>query len=260
MTYLNEFKDQVVLITGGTKGIGRAISLAFGREGAQLVINFKSDWDAARNFLATLDKNIPKPLLIRADVASEKQVGKLFDKVKHAFGRLDILVNNAGVPSPRKRVLDLEPKDWRRVIDVNLNGFFYVTQLALKEMATRKEGVIVNISSSMTKHWMVGSAPYTCSKAAMEAFTKVLAKEAAPLGIRVNAVSPGLIASKRAEAYLKNDQESAFISSIPLKRLGDPEEVAEVVKFLASKQSSYITGEILYVTGGDQLSSLEKKS
>jgi len=252
-----EFKGKVVLITGGTKNIGRAISLAFGKEGAQLVVNFRNDYNAARDFSRHMEGFLKRPLVVPADLTKEKEAEKLIGKVITQFRKLDILINNAGIPSPRKNLIDTTPKVWRKIIDSNLHSVYYMTRFALREMLKKREGVIINVSSSMTRHPMIGSAPYSCSKAALEAFTRVLAKEVAPFGIRVNAVAPGMVASDRAKSYLKNRNPSFYIDTIPLRRLASSEEIAEVVKFLASKKLSYITGEVIYVDGGDRLNSIE---
>jgi len=248
-----EFSDKVVLVTGGTRGIGRAISSKFAREGANLVVNFRDDWDAAKNMAAKLSISSKRLMLVKADVRSYKQMKKVIDRVIGKFGKLDILINNAAAHSPGRRVVDLTPEDWRRVIDVNLNGVFNVTRLALKEMIEKREGCIINISSSMGRCPMINSAPYSCSKAALEVFTRVVAKEVGQFRIRINAVAPGLISSQQAQLFLEDTKKANFVDSIPLGRLGCPEEVAEVVIFLASKRSSYITGEVIYVKGGDRL-------
>ena len=255
---MSEFEHKVVLVTGGIKGISKAVSFAFGMEGADVVVNFKNDQASANRMSAEFQEIGKKPMLIQADMANYMKVESLMNKIIRTFGKLDILVNNAAAHSPWTEVVDLPTEDWRKVIELNLTGVFYATKLALRSMVQEKSGCIINISSSMTRCVMRGSAPYSCSKAALDALTRVVAKEVARHGIRVNAVAPGLVSSETAERILADPMKSRFIKSIPLGRLGYPEEIAEVVKFLASDRSKYITGETITVEGGrDRLNLIE---
>ena len=243
------FKDQVVLVTGGARGIGQAVSAAFARAGAGVVIN-----DSEPS--ALLEKMVQEPpfcevncLTVQADVGDPVQVGRMMEEVEKAFGRLDVLVNNAGIIR-RGRLEKMTMEDWEAVIRVNLTGSFLCARAASRIMIRQARGKIVNVSSVAAKLGDITSAPgYGPSKAGLDALTKTLARELAPHGVNVNSVAPHAIETEMSDQW-PEEKRRRIIEAIPLKRLGRPEEVAEAGLFLASDKADFITGEILDVNGG----------
>jgi 3-oxoacyl-[acyl-carrier protein] reductase len=241
------FKDKVVLITGGGRGIGAETARIFGKEGAIVIINYVADKAAAESVLDEIDGN---GIAVEADISREEDVNRLFDTVASRYGRLDILVNNAGIVSP-KPFHELTLEQWRHTFAVNLDGTFMCTKRAKSLM---KEGSIVNVSS-IRGLFEQGRPPiidYSASKAAVISFTKTLAKELAP-SIRVNAVAPGMTNTDIAK-QLPEESVEQFKRQIYLKRLIEPKEVANAIVFLCSKEASGITGALLMVDGGQCLS------
>lgn len=252
------FESKVVVVTGGGKGLGKAIGMAFAREGARVVIaeiDIESAHRVAKE-IKSLDQNC---LVITTDVTKKEEVHRMVTVVKDEFNRIDVLVNNAGVflSSP---VIDISEKDWQKTMDVNLKGVFLCSQAVAREMIKQGAGKIINISSMGGKTGLRGEAAYGASKSAVITFTKTLSKELAPYGINVNAVCPGLIGTKmlREEWKRKSKEEGIpiqeieqeFLSKIALGRLGTPQDIANLVLFLASDEANYITGESINITGG----------
>jgi 3-oxoacyl-[acyl-carrier protein] reductase len=242
------FQDQVAVITGGAKGIGRAVALAFIREGARVAL---VDIDKAG--LAALREEIEKlggqVLAVCCDISNSSEVREMMNLVQKTFGRIDILVNNAGIIR-RGTIETVTEEDWDRVIAINLKGTFNCCRAVIEPMKRRGGGKIVNVSSIAAKTGDITSAPgYGSSKAGVDALMKTLARQLAPYGIRVNAVAPHAIETEMS-AQWPEEKRREIIASIPLGRLGRPEDVAEAVLFLASKSASFITGEILDVNGG----------
>lgn len=238
-------KDRVALVTGASRGIGRAVAVACAREGAAVVVNGR-DAAAVAQTARLVEQRGQRALAIVQDVSDVAGVRAMIDRVAAELGRLDLLVNNAGVYQVRP-ILEIDEADWDRLIDTNLRGAFFCAQAAARLMVRQGFGTIVNVASDAT--WTGGMNPcahYCVSKAGMASFTRSFAKELAPFGIRVNAVAPGMIATDMGE-----DAATAMTSlQIPLGRMGTPEEVADVVLFLASDESRYMTGTILNVTAG----------
>jgi NAD(P)-dependent dehydrogenase (short-subunit alcohol dehydrogenase family) len=243
---MNELKNKIALVTGGASGIGYACAEIFAREGAKVWIadsNAEAGSKAARKLKAEF---------VACDVGDAHQAQALIDAVARGAKRLDVLVNNAGI-APSKPFLDMTEADWDRVIRVNLKGAFLVGQAAAKLMVAKKtQGAIVNMSSVNAVLAIPGLAAYNVSKGGINQLTRVMALELAPHGIRVNAIGPGTIATELARKAVLGSPEAKtkIMSRTPMGRLGEPEEVAELALFLASKRSSYMTGQIVYVDGG----------
>jgi 3-oxoacyl-[acyl-carrier protein] reductase len=242
------FRNQAAVITGGARGIGRAVALAFIREGARAAL---VDVDKAE--LAALREEIEKgggqALAVPCDISNSAEVGEMASLVQKTFGRIDILVNNAGIIR-RGTIETVTEEDWDRVIAINLKGTFNCCRAVIAPMKRQGGGKIVNVSSIAAKTGDITSAPgYGSSKAGGDALMKTLARQLAPYGIRVNAVAPHAIETEMS-AQWPEERRREIIASIPLGRLGRPEDVAEAVLFLASESASFITGEILDVNGG----------
>jgi len=243
------FEGQVVLVTGGARGIGKAVSAAFARAGAEVVINDFGPPDLLARTMAEPPFGEGRCLTIQADVGDPVQVGRMMEEVERTFGRLDVLVNNAGIIR-RGSLETITVADWEEVIRVNLTGAFLCAKAAAPIMVRQGRGKIVNVSSVAGKLGDITSAPgYGPSKAGMDALTKTLARQLAPQGINVNSVAPHAIETEMSAEW-PEEKRRQIIEAIPLKRLGRPEEVAEAVLFLASDKADFITGEILDVNGG----------
>ncbi|HOV38762.1 MAG TPA: SDR family NAD(P)-dependent oxidoreductase [Spirochaetales bacterium] len=241
-----ELKDKVAIITGSAKGIGFAIARTFAREGASIVL---VDREGAENAAISLRKDHPDVMPIAIDITDMDAVNNAVETIIKAKGHIDILVNNAGIIA-RGSILDLNRKQWLQVMDVNVNGNFYFCKAVIPYMIRQHSGNIVNITSIAGKMGDITAAPvYGTSKGAINAFTKSLARQLAEYGIRVNAVAPHAIETDMSADWTE-EKRKEVTKSIPLKRMGKPEEVAEAALFLASDRSSFITGEILDVNGG----------
>ncbi|MDE6868350.1 MAG: glucose 1-dehydrogenase [Clostridia bacterium] len=237
---------KTALITGGTKGIGKAIALAFMQQGYEVVINYDSDEESA---LATQEEfNILGycPILLRADVSDEMQVRAMFREFFGIYDRLDVLVNNAGVSLIRV-IQDTTSADWDRIFGVNVKGVYHCCRLVADKMIGCGGGCIINVGSIWGEVGASCEAAYSASKGAVIAFTKALAKELAPSKVRVNCVSPGVI-DTGMNSHLTGDEMEQLIDGIPLGRIGYPEDVANACVYLAD--ADYVTGEVLAVGGG----------
>ncbi|WP_254173672.1 3-oxoacyl-[acyl-carrier-protein] reductase [Planktothrix pseudagardhii] len=244
---LQHLKGQVAIITGGSRGIGRATALALATEGAKVVINYASSSTAADEGVAEITEAGGEAIALQADVSKVDQVDTLFNKVTETWGRVDILVNNAGITRDTL-LLRMKPEDWQAVIDLNLTGVFLCTRVASKIMLKQKSGRIINITSVAGQMGNPGQANYSAAKAGVIGFTKTVAKELASRGVTVNAVAPGFIATDMTKE-LKNTEE--ILKFIPLGRYGEPQEVAGMIRFLAADPAAaYITGQVFNVDGG----------
>lgn len=239
-------QEQVAIVTGASRGIGRATALALAAEGANVVVNYASSSTAAEEVVATITEAGGNAIAFQADVSKLEQVDALVNNTLEKFGRLDVLVNNAGITRDTL-LLRMKPEDWQAVIDLNLTGVFLCTRAVSKVMLKQKSGRIINIASVAGQMGNPGQANYSAAKAGVIGFTKTVAKELASRGITVNAVAPGFIVTDMTSG-LKSEE---ILKYIPLNRYGEAEEVAGMVRFLAADNAAaYITGQVFNVDGG----------
>ncbi len=244
-------QGQVALITGASSGIGRAAAEAMAREGARVGVNYHKNQQGAGECVEKIRKAGGDALAIRADVTSGAEVAALFDAVRQRWGRVDILVNNAGDLLRRSMLADMTEEYWDQIMALNLKSVFLCVKQVWEEMAARKSGCIINMSSIAGRNGGgPGAAAYAAAKGGLLTYTKSLAKELAPYNVRVNGIAPGVILTPYHERYSPPEVLKKFVAAIPLGRAGTSEEIAEVVVFLASPASSYITGETVEVNGG----------
>lgn len=240
--------DKVALVTGASRGIGRAIAVAFAGQGMNVVVNYLKDEQAAAEAVGLVKSAGVDAIAMKADVRNLEQVQKMVQAAVEKFGRIDILVNNAGVL--RDNLLTfMSDEEWTEALDTSLKGAFHCIKAVAKDMARRKWGRIINISSDAGLMGDMMRANYSSAKAGMLGLTKTAARELAMSGITVNAVSPGIIETGMI-AGMNEQKRKRTLDMIPGKRFGKPEEVAGVVLFLASEAASYITGEVICVDGG----------
>ncbi len=238
----------MALVTGGTRGIGRAIVLAICGEGADCAFTFTKDRAAADSLVEEVLRMGRKALPFRLDVRDFDGANTLVEEVKKEFGRLDILINNAGITKD-KSLMMMNKEDWSEVIDINLTGVFNTSRACIITFLKQKSGNIVNMSSVSGIHPLPSQVNYAAAKAGVIGFTKSLAKEVASYNIRVNAVAPGFINTEMTAA-LSAKSKDRFLNMIPLHRFGTSDEVAKAVLFLLSDESQYITGQVLQLDGG----------
>jgi 3-oxoacyl-[acyl-carrier protein] reductase len=239
---------KVAVVTGAGKGIGRAIALKLAQHGASIVINYRSSEKEAEEVIQEIRKNGGKAEMVQGDVSSFEDADKVIKFAVLNFGRLDILVNNAGITKDTL-LLRMKEEDFGKVIDVNLKGVFNCTKHASAVMLKQKSGRIINISSVVGLMGNAGQSNYAAAKAGILGFTKSIAKELGTRGITVNAIAPGFITTDMTEV-LSDKVKEKLIENVPLKRLGSPEDVANLAVFLASDNASYITGQVINVDGG----------
>ena len=241
-------KDKVAIVTGGTRGIGRAIALKLADHGANIVINYRNSDKEAEELKSILEGKGVKVLTVKCDISNFEDSKNIMDKCKEVFGKIDILVNNAGITKDTL-IMRMKEEDFDNVIDVNLKGTFNCAKHASAIMLKQRFGKIINMTSVVGIAGNAGQVNYAASKAGVIGVTKSLAKELGSRGITVNAVAPGFINTDMTASLSEKVKEEAS-KNIPLKRLGDPEDVANLVGFLASDAANYITGQVINVDGG----------
>ncbi|SMO46489.1 3-oxoacyl-[acyl-carrier-protein] reductase [Melghirimyces algeriensis] len=239
---------KVALVTGGSRGIGRAISVSLAESGANVAVLYGGNREAAEETAEQIQKAGSQAVIIQADVSKADEVNAAVKQVLETFGRIDILVNNAGITRDNL-VLRMKEEDWNRVMDTNLKGVFLVTKAVTRPMMKQRFGRIINISSVVGIAGNPGQANYVAAKAGVIGLTKTMSKELASRGITVNAVAPGFIETDMT-AKMGEDVRGEMLRQIPLARFGKPEDVAQAVRFLASDGAEYITGQTLNVDGG----------
>lgn len=239
--------DKVAIVTGASRGIGKATALALAAEGAQVVVNYARSSKAADEVVASITANGGSAIALQADVSQADQVDTLIKATTEKWGRVDVLVNNAGITRDTL-LLRMKPEDWQSVIDLNLTGVFLCTRAVSKLMLKQRSGRIINIASVAGLMGNPGQANYSAAKAGVIGFTKTIAKEMAPRGVTVNAVAPGFIKTDMTED-LPNTED--ILKFIPLGRYGEAAEVAGLIRFLAADPAAaYITGQVLTIDGG----------
>lgn len=247
-----EHRPKTAIVTGGSRGMGRAIVLSLAKSGMNLVVNYVANKKAAESLSNELDSKGYKFILVQADISKENEVRRLVRETISIFKTIDVLVNNAGIftsqQPPPGSILEIGADEWRRVMAVNLDGVFYCSKVVFEVMVKQRYGRIINISSMAGK---TGDCPvpYVASKAGVIGFTKALAREGAPYGITVNTIVPGFIMTDLFKAVPPSERETKK-RQIPLGRFGEPSEISKLVNFLVSRDAAYITGAALDINGG----------
>lgn len=240
--------NKTALVTGASRGIGRAIALELAKNGANVAVNYAGSKEKAEEVVAEIEKLGQKAMAIQADVANEEAVQAMVKEVIATFGSLDILVNNAGITKDNI-MMRMKVEDWDAVMDTNLKGVFLCSKASMRQMMKQRSGRIINIASVVGVLGNAGQANYVAAKAGVIGLTKTMARELANRNINVNAVAPGFITTDMTD-QLSDDVKENLLQQIPLGTLGTPEQIAKVVRFLASDDSSYMTGQTLHVDGG----------
>ena len=248
---MSRLSGKIAVVTGASKGIGAGIAKGLAAEGAAVVINYASSKDGAERVVADIKGKGGKAIAVQGDVAKTADVKKIFAETKQAFGRLDILVNNAGVYYSFLPLEEVTEEDFHRHFNVNVLGLLLATREAAKLFGD-EGGSVINIGSAVTELNSPNTVVYTATKGAVDAVTRVLAKELGPRKIRVNSINPGLVDTEGTHAMgvIGNDFEKQFVAQTPLGRTGQPDDIAPVAVFLASDESRWVTGDTLVVSGG----------
>ncbi len=243
-----ELQDRTCVVTGSSRGIGRAIAEAFGSEGADVVVNYCSSEGAAHDAVAAVEDAGGRAVAVQADVSDRSAVAAMRERTEAAFGRADVLVNNAGVTVDRT-FENMTPDDWQRVMDVNLGGAFNCTDAFYDDVRDSPAGRVVNVSSVVGQQGNYGQANYAAAKSGLLGFTRTLALELADAGATANCVAPGFVSTDMLADVPQRVRDS-IRERIPLSRFADPEDVAGLVRFLATDDADYMTGQVLEINGG----------
>jgi 3-oxoacyl-[acyl-carrier protein] reductase len=244
-----KLEGRIALVTGGSRGIGAAVCKAVAAEGAAVAVNYRSGKEQADGVVKEIEQAGGKATAVAGDVAEYEQAQSMVEQTVSELGGLHVLVNNAGI-SRDALIYNMEPNDWLDVMRINFGGVFNCTKAALEHFMKERDGVIVNVSSVMGERGWMGESNYAASKAAINAFTRCCAMETARFGIRVNAVLPGFSPTELVAGLVDKDGGKGILKQLPMKAFGEVEEMASVVVFLASPDSSYMTGSLVNVDGG----------
>lgn len=243
--------DHVSLVTGASTGIGAAVAVALAERGSHIAVHYRANEAAANGVVEQIGKLGGRAFTVQADLAQPKSAQTLIDSVLSRTGHLDVLVNNAGSMIERRKLLEITDEFWQEVMDTNLGSVLRVTRAVAPSMMERRSGVIINVASVAARNGgSIGVTPYASAKAAVLCMTKGLAKELVPYGIRVNAVNPGIIDTPFHERFTSPEQMKNLLAMIPQGRMGKASEIASVIAFLASSESSHMVGETIEVNGG----------
>ncbi|MFJ8087340.1 3-oxoacyl-[acyl-carrier-protein] reductase [Lysinibacillus sp. NPDC095746] len=245
---MRKLEGKVAVVTGASRGIGRAIALKLADEGAKVVVNYSGSQAKAEEVVATIQENGGEAVAVQASVSKTEEVSALMDVAVKTFGSLDILVNNAGITRDNL-LMRMKENEWDDVLDTNLKGVFLCTKAVTRQMMKQRAGRIINISSIVGVAGNAGQANYVAAKAGVIGLTKTTAKELASRNILVNAIAPGFIETEMTE-QLPEDIKQGMLTQIPLAKLGQPEDIAKAVAFLASDDANYMTGQTLHIDGG----------
>ena len=238
-------EQEIAVVTGGSKGIGRAICVELAQEGYYVVVNYMGDKNGAEQTLTQVEEQGGRGEICQFDIRDREAVEQIIEDIAQRLGSIDVLVNNAGIIADGLFMM-MSPENWHSVIDTSLNGFYNMTRPVLEKMVRKRKGSIISISSTSALVPNRGQANYAAAKAGLNAASRTVATEVARLGIRVNVVAPGLIETDMIQEAPKD----LIKSMIPMARIGKPEEVAKVVGFLCSDAASYLTGQVISVNGG----------
>lgn len=240
---------RTALITGGSRGIGAALSVAFAQAGYAVAVNYKNSRNKAEQLAKIITESYSVPAIaVECNVADYSSVKEMFNIVNNKLGSVEVLVNNAGVSS-QQLITDVTSEQWKSIMGTNLDGVFYCSKQALPSMISKKQGVIINISSMWGQVGASCEVAYSASKAGVIGFTKALAKEVAPCGIRVNCIAPGVVMTDMMSSF-DSDTINELKEETPLQELGTPKDIADAAVFLASSKAKFITGQVLGVNGG----------
>jgi len=244
----NRLRGKTCVVTGSSRGIGRAVALEFARHGADVVVNYRSSERKAYEVVDTIQNGGEEAVAIRADVSERADVERMANRIHDEFGQIDVLVNNAGVTIDRK-FADMAHEDWNRVIDVNLGGTFNCTKAFFDDIKTAENGRLINVSSVVGQQGNYGQANYATSKCGLFGFTRTLALELATSGSTANCVAPGFTETDMLENVPERIREK-ILGRIPLNRFAHPEDIVGVIRFIASDEASYMTGQVIGINGG----------
>ena len=239
---------KVAIVTGSSKGIGKGVAIRLAKDGYMVVVNYSHGEEAALNTVETIKNNGGEAIAYKADVSKLDEVKKMVNEVFKTYGQIDVLVNNAGIVRD-EYLLMMNPDNLDLCTNLNIKGYFYCTQQVALKMMRKKHGAIVNMSSVSGKFALPGQTVYSATKGAVNSFTATAAKELARYGIRVNAIAPGFIKTEMLD-HIPEDQMKANLDKIPLHRLGEVEDIANVVSMLVSDDASYLTGQVITLDGG----------
>ena len=240
--------NKVAFITGGTRGIGRQIAITLSKNNYDIVVNYRTENEALKTLKEEIEKNNVSFFAVQGDVSNFDDTERMTKEIIEKYSKIDVLVNNAGITKDNL-IIRMKKEDFEDVINVNLTGIFNVTKNVVPYMMKQRNGRIINLSSVVGLSGNAGQSNYSASKAGIIGFTKSLAKELGSRNVLVNAVAPGFIETQMTDV-LKDEVKEEIVKNIPLRRTGKPQDVANVVKFLASDDSSYITGQVIQVDGG----------